>query len=53
VEGWILGGSQAIWERLAQQAAMLDQLEDEMGQLQEQVEDFTGVGVLAVGMLRF
>ena len=51
-ESQVLGSAQTVGEHLAQQAAFLHELEDQVSQLQEQVEDFAGGGVLAVGVFQ-
>jgi len=51
-ESDILEGAKADGEGLAKQAAFFDQLKDEMGNLEQEVEDLTGGTLLGVGVFK-
>ena len=48
----VLGGADAFRESLTKQATVSDQLTEQMGNLQEEVEDFGGGRVLSVNVFQ-
>lgn len=51
-EGQVLGGADPLRKGLTQQAALRHQLTEQMGDLQQEVKDFGGRGVLSVSVFQ-
>jgi hypothetical protein len=52
-EGDILGRAYAFGKGLAKEAALLHELGEQMGNLQEKVEDFASLRMLSVSVFQF
>lgn len=49
-EGQVLGGTPASGENFLEQAAFFHQLKNDTSELEQEVKDLAGIGVLALGM---